>query len=568
MNKSLRVTAGAYSQAGQSGANQDALAIRSDKLEALGNKGIVAVVADGVSHCQDGKLAAQTAVTGFIQDYFNTPKTWRVEQSASQVLSSLNRWLYRHNENDQRIDQQRLTTFTAAVIRERDLHVFHIGDSRAYLIRQGELQQLTKDHSYWSGSQHVLSRALGSEVQVKIDYYVHPLEQGDLVLLATDGVHHCIRDTRIMERLVASSLVLSDTDLDESCQQLVAWCAASQKVDDTTAVMLRVDQLPPAKSPNKMSNTHLPIPPALQIGQRLDGYEVVECLGATNRSLIYRVIDAAGQSLVLKAPSDNIADDSKALALFAQEEWLTRSLKHPSLVSGMERPRDATATYLLMPLVEGANLRQWRVDQEHTSLVEVRAIIKQLIEVVRHLHRQGIQHRDLRPENILIDEHGKITLIDYGSAAVAGLPPDTEQRVGALEYSAPELVLGQPCRQPDAFAIACITYELLTGHLPYGDKPARWQAFTRVSEFRYQSLLTWRPDLATWLDASLKQALSPDARQRPAALSEFWQDLNEPNAELVDQSWVPLMERNPLRFWQSVSALLLCFMLVQTWLLW
>ena len=257
MNKSLRVTAGAYSQAGQSGANQDALAIRSDKLEALGNKGIVAVVADGVSHCQDGKLAAQTAVTGFIQDYFNTPKTWRVEQSASQVLSSLNRWLYRHNENDQRIDQQRLTTFTAAVIRERDLHVFHIGDSRAYLIRQGELQQLTKDHSYWSGSQHVLSRALGSEVQVKIDYYVHPLEQGDLVLLATDGVHHCIRDTRIMERLVASSLVLSDTDLDESCQQLVAWCAASQKVDDTTAVMLRVDQLPPAKSPNKMSNTLL-----------------------------------------------------------------------------------------------------------------------------------------------------------------------------------------------------------------------------------------------------------------------------------------------------------------------
>ena len=568
MNKSLKVAAGAHSQAGQKGDNQDALVIRSDNLEALGNKGMVAVVADGVSHCQDGKLAAQTAVTGFIQDYFNTPKTWRVEQSASQVLSSLNRWLYRHNESDQRIDQQRLTTFTAAVICGRNLHVFHIGDSRAYLIRQGELQQLTQDHSYWSGSQHVLSRALGAEAQVKIDYYVHPLEQGDLVLLATDGVHQCLRDSHIMELLVTSSLALSDTDLDETCQQLVAWCAASQMVDDTTAVMLRVDQVPPAISPNMVSNNYLPIPPALQIGQRLDGYEVVECLGATNRSLIYRVMDEVGQSLVLKAPSENIADDSKALELFCQEEWLTRSLTHPSLLRGIERPKNATATYLLMPLAEGVNLRQWRVDQEQTSLPEVRAIVKQLIKVVRHLHRQGIQHRDLRPENILIDKYGKLTLIDYGSAAVAGLSQDAEQRVGALEYSAPELVLGHACRSPDAFAIACITYELLTGHLPYGDKLTRWQAFTRVSEFRYQSLLSWRPDLATWLDASLKQALSPDARQRPAALSEFWQDLNEPNAELVDHSWVPLMERNPLRFWQSVSGLLLCFMFVQTWLLW
>ena len=570
MAEQLRITVGAHSQAGHSGENQDALAVRSDNLKALGHKGMVAVVADGVSHCQDGQLAAQTAVTSFIQDYFNTPKTWRVEQSASQVLTSLNRWLYRHNQSDQRIDQQRLTTFTAAIVRERQLHVFHIGDSRAYLVRNGELQQLTKDHSYRAGNQYVLSRVLGAEMQVKIDYYSYGLQPNDLILLATDGVHQRIQEPTLMERLVASSSAMADADLDAQCQQLVAWAAASEVVDDLTAVLLRIDELPPQKAADAVTANQysLPLPPALRVGQKLDGYQVLECLAASSRSHIYRVQDAQGKVCVLKAPSENLQDDRLALAAFAQEEWLTRSLRHEALLTGIERPVDATATYLLMPEVEGINLRQWRLDHGEISLPQVRAIVKQLIAAIRYLQRQGVQHRDLRPENIIIDEQGKLTIIDYGSASVAGLNQAKEQRVGALEYSAPELILGQSCLRPDAFAIACITYELLTGHLPFGDKPANWRSYSRLSEFRYHSLLVWRPDLPVWVDAGLRKALSPDARQRHGALSEFWCDLNEPNGELQDTRWVPLLERNPLRFWQSMSALLVCLMLVQTWYYW
>ncbi len=570
MTRQLQVTAGAFSQAGKSGHNQDALAIRGDNLASIGHKGMVAVVADGVSHCQDGQLAAQTAVTGFIQDYFNTPKTWRVEQSASQVLTSLNRWLYRHNQSDQRIGQQRLTTFTVAIVRERQLHIFHIGDSRAYLIRDGELQQLTKDHNYWAGNQYVLSRVLGAEMQVKIDYYVHELQLKDMVLLASDGVHQRIHDLMMMERLVASSGALAESDLDAQCQQLVTWAAAAEVQDDLTAVLLRIDQLPAEKAPHAkgMGKSLMPIPPALQVGQKLDGFEVLECLAATSRSHLYRVKDSTGKVCVLKAPSENLQDDSQALSAFAQEEWLSRSLQHESLLTGIERPANASANYLLMPMVEGIHLRQWRLDQGVLSLPQVRNIVKQMIAAIRYLQRQGVQHRDLRPENILVDAEGKLTIIDYGSASVAGLGKATEQRVGALEYSAPELVLGQACQRADAFAIACITYELLTGHLPYGDKPAHWQSYSRLSQFRYQSMLAWRTDLPIWLDAALRKALNPEPRQRYAALSEFWRDLNEPNEELQDPSWVPLMERNPLRFWQGTSLMLLCLLLVQTWLYW
>ena len=570
MLQKLRVTIGAHSQTGLKGHNQDAYAVRADDLGARGNKGMVAVIADGVSHCQDGRLAAQTAVTGFIQDYFNTPRTWRVEQSASQVLSSLNRWLYRHNQADQRIDQQRLTTFTAAVARENLLHVFHIGDSRAYLIREGQIQQLTKDHNYRSGSQYVLSRALGAEMQVKIDYYVHPINQGDLVLLATDGLHQCMREASLIQRLVASSGVLVEADLDSRCQQMIAWAAAAQETDDLTAVMMHIEQLPEPTVANlgSVKDDNLPVPPALKVGQRLDGMEVLECMEATGKSLVYRVCNEQGQEWVLKAPSENLADDAKALAAFMQEEWLTRSLKHEGLVTAAERPKSASASYMLMPLVEGINLRQWRLDNAPVELSQARNIIKQLIAAVRYLHRQGIQHRDLRPENILIDQYGNVTVIDYGSAAVEGFGQDHEARVGVLEYSAPELLLGQTCAKPDTFAIACIAYELLTGHLPFGDKPANWRSYKRLGEFHYQQALGWRPDLPVWVDACLKKALSPDVRERYSTLSEFWQDLMEPNASLTDSNWAPLIERNPLRFWQWLSGLLLGALVVQSLVFW
>ena len=363
MSQQLRVTIGAHSQAGLKGHNQDAYAVRADNLASRGHKGMVAVVADGVSHCQDGRLAAKTAVTGFIQDYFNTPRTWRVEQSASQVLTSLNRWLYRHNQADQRIDQQRLTTFTAAVVRENLLHVFHIGDSRAYLIRDGDIQQLTKDHNYWSGGQYVLSRVLGAEMQVKIDYYMQPLQQGDLVLLATDGLHQCLRKPLLRQRIVANSGIIAESDLDQRCQQMAAWAAAAQEADDLTAVLMHIEQLP-APTVAGLGNVQdpvLPVPPALKVGQRLDGMEVLECLAATSKSVIYRVCNQQGQERVLKAPSENIAGDAKAVATFMQEEWLTRRLNHEGLVTGIERPKQATAAYILTPMVQGINLRHRRI---------------------------------------------------------------------------------------------------------------------------------------------------------------------------------------------------------------
>ncbi len=561
MSQQLRISIGSYSHRGKKPTNQDAFAVRGDNLNSVGHKGMVAVVADGVSHCKDGQLASQACVTGFMQDYFNTPKTWRTEQSVSQVLTGLNRWLYRPDQTDQRIEQQRLTTFTAAIIQDTQLHIFHVGDSRAYLYRDGHLQQLTNDHCTWVGSNQVLNRAMGAGPNVQIDFSSHQLRQGDGILLTTDGVHQSVTPAQLSYYNAA----LSEVDLDVRAQQLVEWSAEQGSEDNMTAVLLRLDELPPVSIDDQLQDpAQLPIPPALTPGQSLDGFKVLDVISATPRSMLYHVRCLhSGRKLVLKAPSVALRDDSVAMSSFVREAWVATNVKHSQLMHGHERPKTPSANYMLLEYVPGVSLRQWIYDHPEANLDSVRDIIKQLISAVRSLHRLGVQHRDLRPENIIIQADQKLVIIDYGSVAVAGLTTPTEERVGALEYAAPELILGGPCQQPDHYAIIVIAYELLTGHTPFAQTPTHWQRYRRLSEFRYRPIYASRSDLPHWLNACFDKALSPDPRHRYPALSEFWQDFTTPSNQLMRADEVPLAKRYPVAIWQSLCLLLALALLVQ-----
>ena len=561
MSQQLRISIGSYSHRGQQPINQDAFAVRGDNLNAAGHKGMVAVVADGVSHCKDGQLASQACFAGFMQDYFNTPKTWRTEQSVGQVLTGLNRWLYRPDKTDQRIEQQRLTTFTAAIIQNTWLHIFHVGDSRAYLYRDGQLQQLTHDHCTWVGSNQVLNRAMGAGPNIQIDFSSHQLRQGDGILLTTDGVHQSVTPAQ----LSYYNASLSEVDLDARAQELVEWSAEQGSKDNMTAVLLRLDELPPVSVNDQLQDpAHLPIAPALSLGQSLDGFKVLDVISATPRSMVYKVLCLhSGSTLVLKALSIGLRDDPLAMSALVREAWVANNVKHPQLMHGHEKPNTPSANYILLEYVPGTSLRQWMYDHPNASLDSVRDIIKQLIRAVRSLHRLGVQHRDLRPENIIIQADQKLVLIDYGSVAVAGLNTHVEERVGALEYAAPELILGAPCQQPDHYSIVVIAYELLTGHSPFAQTPNHWQRYRRLSEFRYRPIYTSRSDLPHWLNACFDKALSPDPRHRYPAMSEFWQDFTTPSNHLVRADDIPLVERYPVTVWQSLCLILVLMLLVQ-----
>ena len=172
-------------------------------------------------------------------------------------------------------------------------------------------------------------------------------------------------------------------------------------------------------------------------------------------------------------------------------------------------------------------------------------------------------HRDLKPENVLIDQDGRIKLIDFGTVQVSGLQEiksaiEEECPVGSLNYIAPEYLMGQQgASRSDIFSLGVIAYEMLCGELPYKKPQYRNQIPKNYSHWEYQPIEQKREDVPLWVDLALRKATMPSPKDRYLALSEFMQDLRIPNQQLVDKvQSVPLMERNPLLFWQALSAIL------------
>ena len=190
LKKRLHLEFGGYSDAGVKTRNEDAFtAVLPDNHAARKYKGAAACIADGVSCSQNAQIASQTAVMNFASDYFSTPDFWTVEQSASQVIGSINSWLHQHGVvNQTRVDGY-VTTFSALILKSHTTHVLHVGDSRIYLLRDGVLRCLTTDHSYQQGDQNYLTRALGIEAGLNLDYKSLSTKLNDRYVLTTDGVH-------------------------------------------------------------------------------------------------------------------------------------------------------------------------------------------------------------------------------------------------------------------------------------------------------------------------------------------------------------------------------------------
>jgi len=201
LKKKLHLEFGGYSDAGAKENNEDSFtAVMPDKHSARKYKGGAACIADGVSCSVNAKMASQTAVDNFAVDYFSTPDFWTVEQSASKVIGSINSWLYQQGAQKQTRVDGYVTTFSALIIKSHTAHLLHVGDSRIYLLRDNKLELLTKDHSYQQGSENYLTRALGIESGLNLDYRSVTIKLNDRYILTTDGVHDSLSHQEL-ERL-------------------------------------------------------------------------------------------------------------------------------------------------------------------------------------------------------------------------------------------------------------------------------------------------------------------------------------------------------------------------------
>jgi serine/threonine protein phosphatase PrpC len=562
----LQVSLGHASQQGPRPRNEDFVGAATPEGEELAAKGVLLAVADGVGGHAHGREAAEQTVRSLLADYYATPQTWGVDKSIDTVLGAVNRWLLGQSAKS-RDYAGMATTLTAVVLRGRRHHVAHVGDSRAYRWRGGELLRLTEDHT-WAHPEfdNVLRRAIGLEARLLVDHDDGELALGDCFVLVTDGVWGTLGDAGIAAVMAAhgGSQAGTPADAQAAADALVLGAIRRGTADNATALVARIDALPPDNLRDRLADSRrLPLPPRLKPGQVLDGLRIEELLHESRVTLLYRVTRLAdGLALVLKTLHPD-ADDEAASAL-VREEWLARRVPgkgFPRVCEHAQRDH----LYYLMSWHEGETLKAALGRGHRYAPHELVGIGRALLGRVAALHRLGIVHRDIKPDNVHIDRAGELRVLDLGVAAADAEDLAEINNPGTPSYMAPELFAGSPASESsDLYACGVTLYELLTRKYPYGEiEPFQRPHFgAPVSPTRY------RPDTPAWLEAVLLKACAREPKDRFETAEEFLLALERgASRPLATRRHVPLVERNPRLALKLVAGASLLLNLVLLFLL-
>ena len=566
----LKLSIGQYSDKGRKETNQDFHGVYIPTEPLLTSKGIAIALADGISSSDVSQVASETAVTGFLEDYFCTSEAWSVKKSAQQVIAATNSWLHSQNQQgSHRYDKDRgyVCTLSALVIKSTTAYILHVGDARIYRLRGDTLEPLTKDHRHWvSPAISHLSRALGVYQELEIDYHALPIAKGDIFLLVTDGIYEHV-DPGFIIHVVNEN----QADLGQAAKEIVAQAYAQGSADNLTAQLVRVEALPSQNGnaiyPQEL--TELPFLPGVEARMVFDGYQILREVHASSRSHVYMAVDTeTNTQVVIKTPSVDCRGDPAYLERFLMEEWIARRINSAHVLKPCVLTRKRSYLYIVSEFIDGQTLTQWMIDTPNPDMETVRGIVEQIARGLLAFHRMEMLHQDLRPENIMIDRTGTVKIIDFGSVIVAGILEmvpsiDRNALLGTAQYTAPEYFLGEGgSPRSDMFSLGVLTYQMLTGKLPYGAQVAKSRTRAAQKKLKYESVLDDEREIPAWVDEVLKKAVHPDPARRYEELSEFVHDLRHPNKAFLNRRRPPLLESHPVLFWKGVSFVLMLIIVV------
>lgn len=547
---SLQLSFAQASATGPREENQDALRLVTPAPELAASKGYLFALADGVSQCADGGLAARASLQALALDYYATPATWSVAQALDRLLLAQNRWLRAQGSG-----QPLLTTLSALVLRGRRFTLAHVGDCRVYRWHEGHLQCLSEDH-VWDqpGMQHVLKRALGLDQHLLVDYLEGELQAGECFLLLSDGVWASLGEQHIQ------AVLREQTDLQLAADTLVASAHFNGSKDNASALLVQVEQLGTANLGDTLAQLQQwPVPGPLREGQVIDGWQVETLHAHSRQSLLYKVRDSKNQPWLLKTlPTAREQEPGAAQGLLL-EEWFLRRIagRHfPELHTASQRQH----LYYVMREYPGQNLAALLAEQGPLPLPQWLEVARQLLQAVGVLHRRNLLHRDIKPDNLHLGRDGQLRLLDFGLAYCPGLSEDPLHELpGTPSYIAPEAFDGHPpSPRQDLYAVGVTLYHLLTGHYPYGEV----EAFQRPRFGQPVNAARYRPDLPEWLQHNLLQAVASDPAQRFETAEHWLLLLERGDRQDLPSRPRPLLEREPLKVWRTLALLSLLINLI------
>jgi hypothetical protein len=447
------------------------------------------------------------------------------------------------------------TTFSALVLRGRQTHTIHVGDSRIYRLRDDRLARLTTDHTHSHPDlRHVLYRAVGIEAMLRVDYAADGTKLHDRFVLCSDGVHAVLSDRAIQ------GIMAERTSPQESAERLVRAALDAGSHDNVTALVVDVVGLPAADEAEfEASIETLAIGELPKAGDAVDGFLLGKVVSNGRYSRLFRARDTRdGRDVVLKFPHPRVAGEASYRRAFVREAWIAARVTSPWIGEVIEPPPGRrTRLYSVMPYYEGETLEARLGRHPAISLAEGVRIGIALAKAVYGLHRLLIIHRDVKPDNVLVQPDGGLKLLDLGVARLPGIQDAPSDEIpGTPSFMAPELFDGEAGdEQSDVYALGVTVYRLFSaGAYPYGEV----EAFSRPRFTKRTSLTHHRSDLPAWLDVVLAKATAVDKSRRFADSMEMAFELENGLAQggkrVHDR--VPLYHRNPVRFWQVVSALL------------
>ncbi|BAO61272.1 serine/threonine protein phosphatase PrpC [Pseudomonas protegens] len=546
----LQLSHAEASATGPRAENQDALRRVTPAPDLAASKGLLFAIADGVSQCADGGLAARSSVQALALDYYATPQTWAVAQALERLLVAQNRWLQANGGG-----QPLLTTLSALVLRGRRFTLAHVGDCRVYRWHRQQLQRISQDHVWEQpGMQHVLKRALGLDQHLVLDFLDGELRQGESFLMLSDGVWATLGDSAI------AAILRDQTDPDSAVQTLVRAAHLAGSQDNASALLVRVDELGESSLGDALLQLQQwPLPPPLKPGQRFEGWQVEALLSHSQQALLYRVHDEQQQTWLLKTLPPALHNDLTACQGLLCEEWLLRR------VAGRHFPQVHSATsrqhlYYLMREYPGRTLAQLLRQNGPLPLAQWQPLAEHLLRAIGLLHRRQILHRDIKPDNLLLGDDGELRVLDFGLAYCPGLSADPAHLLpGTPSFIAPEAFDGEPPGpQQDLYAVGVSLYYLLTGHYPHGEI----EAFQRPRFGAATNPGRYRPDLPEWLAQSLERGVNADPAQRYETAEEWLLALEQGERRSLSTRSRPLLEREPLKVWRGIALLALLLNLI------